>query len=56
MQKLADFIPAFSHLLKPVKRDRSQFTRMRFHPRVNGGIPLDCSAEPQDLRGQTIRR
>jgi len=29
---------------------------MRIHPRINGGIPLDCSAEPQYLRGQTIRR
>src|ERR1035438_1300129 len=26
MQKLPDFVPAFSHHLKPLKRDSSQFT------------------------------
>jgi hypothetical protein len=47
MQKLPDFVPAFSHHLKPLKRDSSQFTCMRFHPRIDGGILLDSAIESQ---------
>jgi hypothetical protein len=47
MQKLADFVPAFSHHLKPLMRDGSQFARMLFHPRIDGGIPLDSAVESQ---------
>jgi len=36
MQKLPDFLPAPSHHLKPLLCDGSQFTRMLFHPRING--------------------
>jgi hypothetical protein len=36
MQKLPDFIPAFPHHLEPLMRDRSQFTYMLFHPRIDG--------------------
>src|SRR5438309_8675847 len=50
MQKLPDFVPAFSHHLKPLMRDGSQFTCMLFHPRINGGIPLDGAVESQQLR------
>src|ERR1700729_1050543 len=50
MQKLPDFVPAFSHHLKPVLRDGSQFTGMLFHPRIDGGIPLDSAVESQQLR------
>src|SRR5882724_169414 len=50
MQKLPDFVPAFSHHLKPLMRDGSQFTRMLFHPRIDGGIPLDGAVESQQLR------
>src|SRR5438445_2236784 len=50
MQKLPDFVPAFSHHLKPLKRDGSQFTCMLFHPRIDGGIPLDGAVESQQLR------
>jgi hypothetical protein len=50
MQKLSDFVPAFSHDLKPLMRDGSQFTCMRFHPRIDGGIPLDTSVESQQFR------
>src|SRR6266480_1475700 len=32
MQKLPDFVPAFSHHLKPLMGDGSQFTGMLFHP------------------------
>src|SRR4051812_37751981 len=59
MQKLPDFVPAFSHHLKPLMRDGSQFTCMLFHPRIDGGIPLDSAVESQQSRshrGPTIWR
>src|SRR6266403_6124698 len=49
MQKLPDFVPAFSHHLKPVMRDGSQFTGTLFHPRIDGGIPLDSAVESQQV-------
>jgi hypothetical protein len=48
MQKLQDFVPALAHLLKPPMRDGSQFTGMLFHPRVDGGVPLDSAVEPKN--------
>ena len=45
MQEFPNFVPAFSHHLKPLMRDGSQFTCMLFHPRINGRIPLDSSVE-----------
>src|SRR5471030_3512590 len=50
MQKLPDFVPALSHRLEPVMRDGSQLTRMLFHPRIDGGIPLDRAIESQQFR------
>src|SRR5260370_28987223 len=50
MQKLPDFVRAFSHHLKPLLRDGSQFTCMLFHPRIDGGIPLDSAVESQQFR------
>jgi hypothetical protein len=50
MQKLPDFVPAFSHHAKPVMRDGSQFTRMLSHPSIDGGIPLDSAVESQQFR------
>jgi hypothetical protein len=50
MQKLPDFVPAFSHHLKPLMRDGSQFTCMLFHPRIDGGIPLDSAVESEQFR------
>src|ERR1700704_1035435 len=50
MQKLPDFVPAFSHHLKPLMRDGSQFTCMLFHPRIDGGIPFDSAVESQQFR------
>src|SRR6202790_2360379 len=50
MQKLPDFVPAFSHHLKPLKRDGSQFTGMLFRPRIDGRIPLDSAVESQQFR------
>jgi hypothetical protein len=50
MQKLPDFIPTFSHHLKPLTRDDSQFTCMLFHPPIDGGIPLDSAVESQQFR------
>jgi len=47
MQELPNFVPAFSHDIKPLMRDGSQFTCMLFHPRIDGGIPLDSSIESQ---------
>jgi hypothetical protein len=50
MQNLPDFVPAFSHHLKPLMRDGSQFTCMLFHPRIDGGSPLDSAVESQQIR------
>src|SRR5882724_12367019 len=50
MQKLPDFVPALSHHLKPPMRDGSQFTCVFFHPRIDGGIPLDSAVESQQFR------
>src|SRR5947209_9107852 len=50
MQKLPDFVPAFSHHLKPLMRDGSQFTYVLFHARIDGGIPLDSAVESQQIR------
>src|ERR1700733_6487815 len=50
MKKLSDFVPAFSHHLKPLMRDRSQFTCVLFHPRIDGGIPLDSAVKSQQFR------
>jgi hypothetical protein len=47
MHKLPNFVPAFSHHLKPLMRDGTQFTRMLFHPRIDGRIPLDRAVESQ---------
>jgi hypothetical protein len=49
MQKLPDFVPALSHHLKPLMRDGSQFTCMLFHPRIDGGIPLDSAVQSQQV-------
>src|SRR5258708_29043569 len=49
MQKLPDFVPALSHHLKPLTRDGSQFC-VRFHPCIDGGIPLDSARESQQVR------
>src|SRR6201993_501424 len=50
MQKLPDFVPAFSHRLKPLMRDGPQFTGVLFHPRIDGGIPFDSAVESQQFR------
>ena len=50
MQKLPDLVSAFSHRLEPPKRDGSHFTCMLFHPRIDGGIPLDSAVESQQFR------
>src|SRR5260370_5226169 len=50
MQELSDFVPAFSHHLKPLMRDGSRLTFMLFHPRVDGGIPLHSAVESQQFR------
>src|SRR5947207_6528970 len=50
MQKLPNFVPAFSHHLKPLMRDGSQFTRVLLHPRSDGGISLDSAVESQQFR------
>jgi hypothetical protein len=52
MQEFPDFVPAFSHLLEPLMRDGSQFTCMLFHPRINGGSPLDRAVESQQFRSR----
>jgi hypothetical protein len=50
MQKLPDFVAAFSHLLEPPMRDGSQFTCMLFHPSIDRGIPLHSAVESQQVR------
>src|SRR6202163_2609669 len=54
MQKFPDFVPAFSHHVKPLVRDGSQFTCMFFHPRIDGGIPLDSTVESQQFRSLSL--
>src|SRR5438094_4273490 len=49
MQKLPNFVPALSHHLKPLMRDGSQFTCMLFHPRIDGGIPLNSAVESEQF-------
>jgi hypothetical protein len=49
MQKLPDFVAAFSHHRKPLMRDGSQSTCMLLHPRIDGGIPLDGAVEAQQF-------
>jgi hypothetical protein len=49
MQKLSYFVSAFSHRLKPPPRDASQFTRILFHPRLDGRIPLDSPVKPKQF-------
>jgi hypothetical protein len=50
VQGLPDFVPAFAHDLKPLKRDGSQFTCMPFHPGIDGGIAFDSTIESQQFR------
>ena len=50
MQKLADFVSAVPHHLKPLLRDGSQFTWMFAHPRIDGGIAWDGAVESQQFR------
>ena len=50
MQKFPDFVPAFSHYLKPLVRDGAQFPCILFHPPIDGGIPLDSGVELQQFR------
>src|SRR6266567_7516051 len=45
MQELPDFVAAFSHYLKPLMRNGSQFACVLLHPRIDGGIPLDRAVE-----------
>jgi hypothetical protein len=50
MQELSDFVPAFSHHLKPLMRDGSQSTCVLFHPRIDGGVALHSAVESQQFR------
>ena len=50
MQELPNFVPAFSHLAKPVMRDGSQFTCMLSHPSIDGRSPLDSAVEIAAIR------
>jgi len=45
MQELPYFVASFSHHLKPLVRDGSQFTSMLFHPSIDGGMPLDSAVK-----------
>src|SRR5260221_10207384 len=54
MQEFPDFVPAFSHCLKPLICDGSQFTCMLVHPRIDGGIALDSAVESQQFRSLGI--
>src|SRR5262245_33068040 len=47
MKKLANFVAAASHHVKPVARDRSQFARAGFQPFVDDGIARDSTVESQ---------
>ncbi|HEU5234466.1 MAG TPA: hypothetical protein VFU50_16520 [Terriglobales bacterium] len=47
MQELPDLVSAFSHHLKPLACNGSQIAGVRFHPRINVGIPFDGAIEPK---------
>jgi hypothetical protein len=50
MQELPNFVATLSHHLKPLPRDAAQFTCMLFHPRLDGGVPLNSAVESQKFR------
>jgi hypothetical protein len=50
MQNLPDFVAAFSHHLKPLLRDGSQFIGTLFHPGIDRGVSLDSAVESQQFR------
>src|ERR1700757_1539517 len=52
MQKLPDFVSAFSHHLKPLMRDGSQSTCMLFHPGIDGRITLDSAVQSKQFRSR----
>jgi hypothetical protein len=54
MQKLPDFVAAFSHHFKPLIRDVAQFSCMLFHPRFDGGITLKGAVESQQFRFHAV--
>src|SRR5215468_8776521 len=49
MQELPNFVPAFSHHLKPLMRDGSQFTCMLFHPQIDRGIALHSAVQSKQF-------
>jgi hypothetical protein len=49
MHNLADFVSAFSYYFEPVMRNRAQFTGMRFHPRIDGGIARDTAVQSEEF-------
>src|SRR5271167_1920824 len=53
MQKLPDFVSAFSHRLKPLTRDGPQFAGMLFRPRIDGRIPFDSAVESEQFRSHS---
>ena len=50
MEKLPDFVSAFSHHLKPLLRDGSQFTCLLLHPAIDGRITLDSALQSKQFR------
>src|SRR6201997_2561989 len=52
MHKLPHFISAFSHHLKPLLRDGSQFTCMLFHPAIYSRITLDGAVQSKQFRSR----
>ena len=49
VQQLQHFVPTPSHDLKPLVRDIAQFTRVFFHPHLDGGVALDSAVESEHL-------
>jgi hypothetical protein len=49
MQYLSNVFSTAAHDLKPMLRDRSQFSRMLFHPGLNRPVPLDRTRESEKL-------
>src|ERR1700751_1462122 len=58
MQKLPDFVSAFSHHLKPLLRYRSQFTSVLFGPAIDRRITLDSAVQSKQFhsRGHGVFR
>src|SRR5437879_11632378 len=56
VHEFPNVVATLSHDVKPFLRDRSQFACLFFHPRIDGGIPLDPTGEPKVQSIHSVQR